>query len=218
MKNNFSFMENYIRELEQSRLDDLTIYLKANGLENCNLTLGEQQILTDFKSGKILFKEFKIGDLFEIIKGKRLTKENIRPGNINFLGAISSNNGVREKIETSTVWKPNCISVNYNGSVGYSFYQDAPFYAYDDINICYSKENWTLTQKSALFFCTVFRNLSKKFSYAQKWNKERMTESRIFLPVTDSNEIDFSFMEMFISAQQKLVIKNLLLWLQRQKS
>ncbi len=207
----FSYMERYICELEQARVSELATYLRAAGLENYDLTAAEQTALDNFKNGKIRFKEFKIGELFDVVKGKRLTKQNIRPGNINFLGAISSNNGIREHIETTTVWKPNCISVNYNGSVGCSFYQEEPFYASDDVNICYSKENWSLNRKRALFFCAVFKNFSQNFSYTQKWNKERMIESFVFIPVTD-NVPDFAFMESFITAQQKLAIKEVVLW------
>lgn len=206
----FSYMERYICELEQAFVSELAAYLRAAGLENYDLTAAEQTALDDFKNGKIRFKEFKIGDLFDVVKGKRLTKENIKPGNINFLGAISSNNGIRERIETATMWKPNCISVNYNGSVGCSFYQEEPFYASDDVNICYSKD-WILNRKQALFFCAVFKNFSQKFSYTQKWNKERMIESFVFLPVTDGAP-DFAFMESFITAQQKLAIKDVVLW------
>ena len=215
----FDYMERYIGELEQARVGELeqarvgelAAYLRAAGLENYDLTAAEQTALNDFKNGKIRFKEFKIGELFDIVKGKRLTKENIKPGNINFLGAISSNNGIRERIETTTVLKPNCISVNYNGSVGCSFYQEEPFYASDDVNICYSKENWILNRKRALFFCAVFKNFSQKFSYTQKWNKERMIESFVFLPITDDAP-DFAFMESFVTAQQKLAIRDVVLW------
>lgn len=170
-----------------------------------------EKLKKEFEQNGGEWKEFKIGELFDIVKGKRLTKENIKPGNINFLGAISSNNGIRERIETTTVWKPNCISVNYNGSVGCSFYQEEPFYASDDVNICYSKENWILNRKRALFFCAVFKNFSQKFSYTQKWNKERMIESFVFLPITDDAP-DFAFMESFVTAQQKLAIRDVVLW------
>lgn len=156
------------------------------------------ELKKEFEQNGGEWKEFKIGELFDIVKGKRLTKENIKPGNINFLGAISSNNGIRERIETTTVWKPNCISVNYNGSVGCSFYQEEPFYASDDVNICYSKENWILNRKRALFFCAVFKNFSQKFSYTQKWNKERMEKSRVLLPTTPDGTPDFSYMERYI--------------------
>ena len=41
------------------------------------------------------WKEFYLGKIFDIKKGKRLTKENMTPGDLNFLGAIQGMNGVR---------------------------------------------------------------------------------------------------------------------------
>lgn len=72
---------------------------------------------------------FKIGDLFYGQSGNRLTKEDMIPGETNYIGAISSNNGVREHIHADDVdvFPGNCITVNYNGSVGEAFYQDEPF-------------------------------------------------------------------------------------------
>lgn len=172
-----------------------------------------EELKKEFEQNGDKWKEFKIGELFDIVKGKRLTKENIKPGNINFLGAISSNNGIRERIETTTVWKPNCISVNYNGSVGCSFYQEEPFYASDDVNICYSKENWILNRKRALFFCAVFKNFSQKFSYTQKWNKERMEKSRVLLPATRDGTPDFSYMERYIGELEQARVSELAAYL-----
>ena len=83
--------------------------------------------------------DYYLKDLFDFEKGKRLTKEDIIPGDVNFLGAICDNNGIREKIETDIFWEPNCITVNYNGSVGEAFYQDKPFWASDDVNVLYAK-------------------------------------------------------------------------------
>ena len=171
------------------------------------------ELKKEFEQNGGEWKELKIGELFDIVKGKRLTKENIKPGNINFLGAISSNNGIRERIETTTVWKPNCISVNYNGSVGCSFYQEEPFYASDDVNICYSKENWILNRKRALFFCAVFKNFSQKFSYTQKWNKERMEKSRVLLPTTPDGTPDFSYMERYIGELEQARVSELAAYL-----
>ena len=172
-----------------------------------------EKLNKEFEQNGGEWKEFKIGELFDVVKGKRLTKENIKPGNINFLGAISSNNGIRERIETTTVWKPNCISVNYNGSVGCSFYQEEPFYASDDVNVCYSKENWILNRKRALFFCAIFKNFSQKFSYTQKWNKERMENSGILLPATPDGTPDFFYMERYIGELEQARVSELAAYL-----
>lgn len=118
-------------------------------------------------------------------------------GSINYIGAISTNNGIRQKIDAPFVWKGNCITVNYNGSVGHAYYQPTEFYASDDVNILYSK-GFTLDESLALYFCTAIFKASAKYSYSSKWTKERMACSSIILP-TYSNKIDFSFMRRYIA-------------------
>lgn len=94
--------------------------------------------------------EFRLGSLFRFVKGKRLTRDEMNDGNTNYLGAIADNNGVSQKIDSAPIFKANCITVNYNGSVGESFYQSEPFWATDDVNVLYAK-GWTLNQYIALF-------------------------------------------------------------------
>lgn len=144
--------------------------------------------------------DYSLESLFDFVKGKRLTKADIISGDINFLGAISENNGVREKIETSYFWKPNCITVNYNGSVGEAFYQSEPFWASDDVNILYAKEFWTLNQYIALFIITVIKANRYRFGYGRKWTVEKMKESIIKLPGKNDGTPDFEYMERYIKS------------------
>ena len=124
-----------------------------------------------------------LGDLFSIEKGKRLTKENMFNGPDNYLGAISSNNGVRQKITADFLWVPNCITVNYNGSVGEAFYQSEPFWASDDINILYPK-NWTLNKYIGLFIATVIKLERPKYNYGRKWKLLLLScHQKIILPI-----------------------------------
>ena len=117
--------------------------------------------------------------LFRFEKGKRLTKEAMIPGNTNFLGAISENNGVREKITADYIWQPNCITVNYNGSVGEAFYQSEPFWASDDVNILYAKNFWEMNKYIAMFLITVIKANKYRFGYGRKWTIEKMKETII---------------------------------------
>ena len=142
--------------------------------------------------------KYKLSELFDIEKGKRLTKADMIPGSINFLGAISDNNGIREKIETDHFWKPNCITVNYNGSVGEAFYQDKPFWASDDVNVLYAKEWWELNKYNALFIVTVIKANRYRFSYGRKWTLEKMKDSVIKLPSKTDGTPDFEAMEKYI--------------------
>lgn len=158
--------------------------------------------------------DFQLGKLFEIKKGKRLTKENIIPGELNFLGAIQGGNGVREKINAEPLFEGNCISVNYNGcGVGEAFYQKEPFWASDDVNVLILRK-YEMNETLAMFFITVIRNEKYRFSYGRKWNKEQMEKTSIKLPacmvngkyVIDDKKFysdkgyipDFAFMEEFI--------------------
>lgn len=153
---------------------------------------------TGAKLYKSKWNKYKLSELFDFEKGRRLTKADMIPGNINYLGAISENNGVREKIDAEFFWKPNCITVNYNGSVGEAFYQKQPFWASDDVNILYAKKWWKMNPLNAMFLITVIRANKYRFSYGRKWTLEKMKESTIKLPCKENGKPDFEFMESYI--------------------
>ncbi len=146
------------------------------------------------------WRKYQLKDLFDFVKGKRLTKEDIIPGEINFLGAISDNNGVREKIETEYFLEGNCITVNYNGSVGEAFYQEKMFWASDDVNVLYAKETWKMNKFIALFIITVIKENKYRFSYGRKWTMEKMKDSIIKLPSKSDGTPNFEYMEKFIKS------------------
>ena len=142
--------------------------------------------------------EYPLGKLFEIQKGKRLTKEDMEEGKDNYLGAIDDNNGIRQKINAEYLWKPNCISVNYNGSVGEAFYQSEPFWASDDVNVLYPN-GWELNKYIGLFIATVIKAERPKYNYGRKWKKEIMKKTIIKLP-TKNGEPDWTYMENYIKS------------------
>ncbi len=139
---------------------------------------------------------FKLEDLFEIKKGKRLTKADMKRGNIPFIGSIDSNNGYREYIGQKPIHDGNTITVNYNGSVAEAFYQPKPFWASDDVNVLYPK--FTMNKFIALFIVSLIRLEKYRFNYGRKWHVERMNISTIKLPVTENEKPDYQFMEQYI--------------------
>ena len=152
----FQFIENYMQAIKDYRIKELNDYLNAAGFEDCALTKEEEQAL---KCNKY-FNSNVIGDLFEVKKGKRLTKANMIAGDINFIGATSCNNGVTTHISNvSHLHSENLITVTYNGSVGESFYQPSRFWASDDVNVMYSK--FRMTEYLGLYFATLFRKQGK---------------------------------------------------------
>lgn len=141
------------------------------------------------------WKWFKLKDIFELKKGKRLTKANMIEGNIPFIGAIDSDNGYREFIGQKPIHRGNTITVNYNGSVAEAFYQPNPFWASDDVNVLYPK--FKMNQFNALFIVTLIKQEKYRFNYGRKWHLERMKISEIKLPTKDDIP-DFDYMENYI--------------------
>lgn len=148
-----------------------------------------------------LWAEYRMGDLFRFVKGRRLTKADMIEGNTNYLGAISENNGVRQhiQVEPEEISTPNCITVNYNGSVGEAFYQAEPFWASDDVNILYAN-GWEMNKYNALFIITVIKANRYRFSYGRKWTLEKMKDTILKLPQAVDGNPDFAYMERYIKS------------------
>lgn len=176
----WAFMEKYIKKLHYK-----PIVTKTSPKFNRKINFSK-------------WKEYRLKELFDIEKGKRLTKADMIDGEINFLGAISNNNGVRQKISANKTWKENCITVNYNGSVGEAFYQSEPFWASDDVNVLYAKKWWKMNKYNALFIVSVIKANRYRFSYGRKWTLEKMKETIIKLPSKQDGTPDFKYMEDYM--------------------
>ena len=144
------------------------------------------------------WRTFKYEDVFDVKKGKRLTKEDFITGSTPFIGAIDSNNGYRDFIGQEPIHKGNTITVNYNGSVGEAFYQPKEFWASDDVNVLYPK--FRFNKYIAMFIIPIIMKEKYRFNYGRKWESSRMRESLIKLPVNKKGEIDTDLMENYIKS------------------
>lgn len=146
------------------------------------------------------WQDFSLGGesgLFNIVKGTRLTKANMKEGNINFIGSSAINNGVTNHISNSERVHPaNLITVSYNGSIGEAFYQNEPFWASDDVNVFYPKfeQNFEI----AMFLIPLIRKVGEKYKFVDKWKLEDMCNDKIKLPVNKNSEPDWEYMENYM--------------------
>lgn len=139
----------------------------------------------------------RIVNLFDIKKGSRLTKEQMKPGNVRFIGSSSRDNGVTAFVgNTEKLHPSNTITVSYNGSVGEAFYQDEAFWASDDINVLYPK--FELDFYIAAFVIAALRKLGSGYGYGFKWHVKRMMQDSLYLPVTEKGEVAYEFMRNYI--------------------
>ena len=142
---------------------------------------------------------FRLGDLFEVRKGKRLTKEDQTEGTTPYVGAIDSNNGVSNRIGQGAIHDGGTISLSYNGSVGEAFFQPDPFWATDDVNVLYPKAGTVMDQQAGLFVCTILRQERYRYSYGRKWVLESMKDTIIRLPKTSYGTPNWQAMSDFMA-------------------
>lgn len=163
--------------------------------------ISSQPILTEtlkLETGSWQYFSFK--QLFHVIKGKRLTKQDMVEGDIRFIGSTEFNNGITASVANDdNLHDGNLITVAYNGSVAEAFYQPSPFVASDDINILKPK-GFELNQYNAMFLIAVITKEKYRFSYGRKWHKEKMESSKLKLPCSSTGEPDLDFMARYIKS------------------
>lgn len=180
----WNYMERYIKSIKHKPLST------ANRGGYGSHTLGVET-----------WKDFCLGEYFEIKKGKRLTSDEQTEGSTPYIGAIDSNNGIANYIGQDAIHAGNTISLSYNGSVGEAFYQPEPFWATDDVNVLYFREEngVAFNKYIALFVCAVLRQEKYRYSYGRKWVLESMKSTVIKLP-EKSGKPNWSYMEDYMKS------------------
>lgn len=195
---------NYSRKITPARLKGTeipqpdSVRKLSESLSIPNEPSKESVLHEQISLGSRAWKGFQVDELFNLKKGKRLTKANMTRGQVPFIGAISSNNGQRERIGQKPIHKGGTITVNYNGSVGEAFYQGSPFWASDDVNVLYPR--FGMNRYIALFLATVIKANIYRFNYGRKWHLNRMKASTLKLPVNSQGNPDWAFMERYIKS------------------
>lgn len=158
----------------------------------------EQSYISQFVKLPLVpdWKYFELGSIFQIKKGRRLTKANQLDGSVPFIGSSAENNGITTFVGQDAEHDGGTISVCYNGSIGEAFYQPVPFYASDDVNVLYP--TFDMNPAIALFVCALIRKEKYRFNYGRKWHTDRMNISKIKLPVDDSENPDWNLISMYV--------------------
>ena len=208
----FDFMENFIVQLEAFRLSQLEAYLLVTGLKNYTLTTAEKQALADFENGKVVWGEYNLEKLFgKSTRGKRLKSADRIAGDLPFVTAGEAETGVSAFIGNQVeIFKANTTTIDMFGSAKYRNYD----YGGDDHIAVVHTEN--LNKYAAVFITSAIHKSSYtgKFSYARNFYAKDADELNIQLP-TSNQQPDYDFMETLISAVQKLVIKDVVLYADR---
>ena len=183
---------------------------------NNELTAKEKNAIKLFNSNNIIYKDFRIGDLFDIhpTKAYRFTNVDLYKtiGNIPVLSNASINNGIGGYIGLEPTETGNMITFS-DTTIGAEtiFYQPIDFIGYSHVQGLYPYQKNIWKENSLIYFITAFKKTSgNQFNFSIKFNREIVSEMMVKLPTFPNNEIDFLFTENFINGIKKLLLKDIL--------
>ena len=237
----FAFMENFIAELEAERIAELEAeriaeleaYLRVTGLSDYILTEEERAVLEAFRNGKISWggvklpngqevtnigwKMFRIGELFEINSYKKrfdANKVQIEEAGFPYVVRTALNNGIRGYIKEDEEFLNEGNTISFGQDTATMFYQEKPYFTGDKIKIVKCKDE-SFNKLNAQFFITAMGKAFSSFSWgSSSFSVEIIKNQNISLPSTQGIPL-YAYMEVFIRAVQKLVIKDVVQYADR---
>ena len=206
----FVFMESFIAELEAERIAELSAYLTVSGLDNYELSSEEESAVKAYESFN--WSTYNLQALFgKSTRGKRLKSEDRIPGTLPFVTAGEAEEGVSAFIGNDVeVFEKNTTTIDMFGSAKYRNYR----YGGDDHVAVVHTE--LLPMKAAIFVTSACHKAAHtgKFDYGHNFYAKDADALDIMLPSKDGKP-DYQAMELLISAIQKLVIKDVVLYAEK---
>lgn len=210
----FAFMENFLRELEEERLRELAAYLTISGLDNCELSISERKALGEFHE-KWQWDSESVMDIFEVKNTHNILAKDIMPnsGEIPYLCASSENNSVSSFISYNNGLLEHGKCIFIGGKTFVVTCQEKDFYSNDSHNLALYSKNYVSSRENLLFLATcVNKSLGHKYTWGDSISKSKIRDDTITLPVS----VDAKTMETFIRAVQKLVVRDVVSWKDRE--
>lgn len=208
----FDFMESFILELESERIQVFEASLSITNLKDCSITTKEQKAIDEFKN--LNWKVFNLENLFgKSTRGKRLKSEDRILGTLPFVTAGETDEGVSAFIGNDAfIFSENTTTIDMFGSAKYRNYK----YGGDDHIAVVNTDK--LPKYASIFVTSAIHKSSYngQFNYGRNFYAKDADVLDISLPVKD-NKPDYEIMETIISAIHKLVIKDVVLYVQRKK-
>lgn len=209
-KIDFEFIQRIISSIEVERISKVENYLIENGIRDYELTSKEKQAIENYKDLK--WQSFNLENLFwKSTRGKRLKSADRISGALPFVTAGETDEGVSDFIGNNvTEFSANTTTIDMFGSAKYRNYK----YGGDDHIAVVHTEN--LPKYASIFMTSAIHKSSYngQFNYGRNFYAKDADVLEISLPVKNQKP-DYEIMETFISAIHKLVIKDLVKYLDK---
>ena len=204
-----SIEEKYIQSIEEKYIQTIELYLGElgfNGIDDASLT--DVDIKNIEYLSKMNCQLFKLEDLFPYIKrGMRIKSLDRIKGIYPFVTAGVEKTGISDYIgNKAEIFKANSLTIDMFGSV---FYRGYDFCADDHVTVLHS-DNPLMTKRVLQFIQPLIQKAIKgKFSFSKNFYASDAPSVEIKLPITHNGEIDYKFIEDYIVAIEKKVVRNL---------
>ena len=211
--------EERVRELEEERVRELEAYLKAAGFADCTLTSDERESLNNLQGGVIRNKRVKIKDLFNIATGRDIIIGRTNSGNIPLISHQHDNNGISkriDKINDRRVFNHKSTIALADRGVFLATTQAENFHIGTRVKAVTFLEG-EKSENVRLYFTTAINKLQILFTEYLTNATDSLPDLHISLPVNDNDEIDYAFMETYISAIKKQTIARLIEFIKCEK-
>lgn len=192
----WDYMSKYMQKLEAENLEKVLEYIYIY-----RLAISYESKMIPLHSKEC--KEFWLEDIVDIKSGVRLTKANQRDGNIPFIGSTNNCNGITNFIKNRNAsLDNNVLGVNYNGSVVENFYHTYQAVFSDDVKRIHWNNQDKENKYTYLFLKQSILQQKEKYAYGYKFNASRMNRQKILLPINDSEDLDFDYIEKFMKIKE----------------
>ncbi|MBQ2395977.1 MAG: restriction endonuclease subunit S [Bacteroidales bacterium] len=158
------------------------------------------------------YKEFEIGGELGLFSSQTgdfdIQKKHINNKGILVVSSGEQNNGIIGKTDVDAkIINENTITVDMFGNV---FFRDHKYRMVTHARV-FSLEfkNRKISKKVGLYFVAQMKYFNKKFAYDNMASFEKIKNIKISLPITENGDIDFEFMETYISELERERISEL---------
>ncbi|MBR0256745.1 MAG: restriction endonuclease subunit S [Synergistaceae bacterium] len=152
--------------------------------------------------------KFAIGELFTVEIGKAIDGNKVDKvsGATPYITRKESNNGLDGFIDYEEGYVNGTFPVITIGNeTAEPFVQNFPFYTGTKVNILAPRT--TITRQALLFVAQCLKIHKGKYSYAFTINSTRLKKQVIQLPVDDSGNPDWAFMEAYMREREQAMIE-----------
>lgn len=220
------FMSGVIADLETERLEKLKRHLTINELDIYDLTEQEEKTLVNYEN--IEWGEFRMGDIFERIKTKKLSYKakdlpNQQTDNYTLPCLTSSfnNQGLNyySPRDGATIIK-DVVSIPSNSDIYRAYFQSNEFTVLSDAYaIQWILDEVKLQPNQYLFTVQCINKVTDlpKYSYKNKLGGWNVVKNKFIQLPIKNNKPDYELMGSLTSAIKKLAIKEVVLYVERKK-